>query len=171
MSEIQKPVEKNEMPLVALVGAPNSGKTTLYNWLTGSNAKAVNYPGSTVDYMKGELAHHWRQKKSLSYILDTPGTYSLQAKTEDELVTQKILTDSSSEVLPSQVVIVVDGTQLSRHLLLAEQIRMMGIPMVIAITMVDLLRAQKIELNLEPIRYHFNCPVLLVDGRLGGWKK
>lgn len=169
MSEVQKPLVDSLTPitpLVALVGAPNSGKTTLYNWLTGAHAKAVNYPGSTVDYMKGELAPRWKLGKA--FILDTPGTYSLNAKTEDELVTRRILTEASSELSPHHVIVVVDGTQISRHLLLAEQIREMNIPMVIAITMVDLLKTQNIELSLEPLRQHFKCPILLVDGRLGG---
>ncbi len=170
MSENQEHLVPSQIlsstPLVALVGAPNSGKTTLYNWLTGAKAKAVNYPGSTVDYMKGELAPHW--KKNKAFILDTPGTYSLHAKSEDELVTQKILMNATADLDPHYVIVVLDGTQLSRHLLLAEQIRQMGTPMVLAITMADLLRSQKIELNLEPLKKHFNCPVMLVDGRLGG---
>ena len=170
MSETQEPLVDGHViqniPLVALVGAPNSGKTTLYNWLTGANAKAVNYPGSTVDYLKGELAAHWKQNKS--FVLDTPGTYSLHAKSEDELVTQKILTSTSDDLTPSYVIVVLDGTQLNRHLLLAEQIRQMGMPMVLAITMADLLRSKNIELNLEPLKKHFKCPVMLVDGRLGG---
>lgn len=184
MSEIQNPVkdgvqgsrkilprenqseEVARVPVVALVGAPNSGKTTLYNWLTGSQAKAVNYPGSTVDYMKGELAQHW--KKSQAFVLDTPGTYSLQAKSEDEMVTQKIILRQNPDALPDHVVVVLDGTQLARHLVLAEQVRETGLSMVLAITMADLLRSQDISLNLEPLRQHFRCPVLLVDGRLGG---
>ncbi len=157
---------QHSTPLVALVGAPNSGKTTLYNWLTGAHAKAVNYPGSTVDYLKGELAPHWKQEKV--FILDTPGTYSLNAKTEDEVVTQKILIETGSDLAPHHVVVVMDGTQLSRHLLLAEQVREMKIPMVIAITMADLLRAQQIELNLKPLEEYFQCPIILIDGRLGG---
>ena len=170
MSEVQN-LGSNEStqlvsPLIALVGAPNSGKTTLYNWLTGANAKAVNYPGSTVDYMKGELAHHWKQKKA--FVLDTPGTYSLHAKSEDELVTQKILTQVGTELIPDHVVVVMDGTQLNRHLLLAEQIHQLGIPMVLVITMADLLKTENIDLSLEPLKKHFDCPVLLVDGRLGG---
>ncbi len=170
MSEVQSPlVEKKqtyEAPLVALVGAPNSGKTTLYNWLTGAHAKAVNYPGSTVDYMKGELAHHW--KKNKINVLDTPGTYSLQAKSDDELVTQKILSSFDHELNPNYVVTVLDGTQLARHLILAEQIKLTGLPMLLAITMADLLKSQSIELDLEPLKKHFNCPVILIDGRLGG---
>lgn len=150
---------------IALVGAPNSGKTTLYNWLTGSNAKAVNYPGSTVDYMKGSLARHWGPQ---AHVVDTPGTYSLQAKTEDELVTKKILTDPQFDLHPERVVVVIDGTQINRHLLLAEQVRILGIPMIIAVTMVDLLKSQGLKLNLEPLKKHFNCPVVQVDGRLGG---
>jgi ferrous iron transport protein B len=166
MSNVQDLNLEASAAIVALVGAPNSGKTTLYNWLTGAHAKAVNYPGSTVDYMKGELAPHWKQKKT--FILDTPGTYSLHAKSEDEVVTQKILVEKNKELSPHQVVVVLDGTQLSRHLLLAEQVRLMGIPMVLAITMADLLSSKKVVLNLDPLKEHFNCPILLVDGRLGG---
>lgn len=155
--------------LIALIGTPNSGKTTLYNWLTGAQAKAVNYPGSTVDYMKGEVAHHW-DLKNIS-VLDTPGTYSLHAKSEDELVTQKILIEPREGLAPDRVVVVIDGTQLNRQLLLADQVKSLGLPMIIAITMADLLRKQDIELNLEPLKNYFQCPVLLVDGRLGGGVK
>lgn len=150
---------------VALVGAPNSGKTTLYNWLTGAHARAVNYPGSTVDYLKGSLASHWGPR---AQIIDTPGTYSLQAKTEDEAVTQKILTDPKFELHPERVVVVMDGTQLRRHLLLAEQVRGLGLPMILVVTMVDLLKSKGLSLSLEPLQEHFQCPVVLVDGRLGG---
>lgn len=150
---------------VALVGAPNSGKTTLYNWLTGSHAKAVNYPGSTVDYLKGSLASHWR---ATATVVDTPGTYTLQAKTEDELVTKKILTDPQFELKPDRIIVVIDGTQIRRHLLLAEQVRVLGLPMVIVVTMLDLLKSQKLSLNLEPLKKHIEAPVIAVDGRLGG---
>lgn len=150
------------------MGAPNSGKTTLYNWLTGAHAKAVNYPGSTVDYLKGHLASHWRLK---AQVIDTPGTYSLQPKTEDEAVTRKILMDPEFPHHPDRVVVVVDGTQLARHLMLAEQIKSLGIPMILVVTMVDLLRSKGLKLDIEPLKDHFKCPVLPVEGRLGGGLK
>lgn len=150
---------------IALVGAPNSGKTTLYNWLTGSHAKAVNYPGSTVDYMKGELSNHWNAKAD---VIDTPGAYSLQAKSEDESVTKTILTDPKFSLHPDKVVVVLDGTQIQRHLLLADQVKNLGLPMVIAVTMADLLSSKGVQINPKPLEDYFNCPVVLIDGRLGG---
>lgn len=145
-----------------LVGPPNSGKSTLYNWLTGSSAKVVNYPGSTVDYMSGPLASHWGSEKF--EIIDSPGTYSLHPKSEDEEVTLKLLKEKKADV----VILVLDPTQLSRHLVLALQVQRMGYPMMIVLTMKDLLNRQNIRLQLSSLEAQFQCPLYLIDGKLGG---
>lgn len=145
-----------------LVGPPNSGKSTLYNWLTGSSAKVVNYPGSTVDYMSGPMASHWGDEKF--EIIDSPGTYSLHPKSEDEEVTLKLLKEKKADV----VILVLDPTQLSRHLVLALQVQRMGYPMMIVLTMKDLLSRQSIKLQLSPLEVQFQCPLYLIDGKLGG---
>lgn len=152
-----------------MVGAPNSGKTTLYNWLTNSKFKTVNYPGATVEYSLGHLALHWQNSASGDFmVVDTPGIYSLQPKSLDEVVTLKVLYDNPSVGKIDGVVVVVDGTQLARHLLLAEQIKETGFPMVLAVTMSDLLTKQKIEIDQAFLAQRFGCEVVLVDGLLGG---
>jgi ferrous iron transport protein B len=124
-----------KIPSVALVGAPNSGKTTLYNWFTGSNFKTVNYPGATVEYSLGKLAVHLRTgADEQMWVMDTPGTYSLHPKSADEEVTIKALYENPELGRADLIVVVVDGTQMSRHLQLAMQIRETGFPMVIALT-------------------------------------
>ncbi|RYZ84011.1 MAG: ferrous iron transporter B, partial [Proteobacteria bacterium] len=168
----QSAIVGTKVPSVALVGAPNSGKTTLYNWLTGSNYKTVNYPGATVEYSLGRLAPHLRQTDDESLlVMDTPGTYSLHPKSADEEVTLKALYENPDLGRADAVIVVVDGTQMSRHLQLAKQIRETGFPMVIALTMADLLRKQSIHPQFELLEREFQCPVISFDGLLGGGLK
>ncbi len=143
--------------VVALVGAPNSGKTTLYNWLTKSQYKTVNYPGSTVDYAVGTLAGD-----SEIQIIDTPGTYSLFPKSQDEQVTHDVLFAGTLGV--RRVILVCDGTQIERHLLIGYQLQQAGISFVVAVTMNDLLVKNKIPLNLNFIRKEFDFSFVLFDG-------
>ncbi len=150
---------------IALIGAPNSGKTTLYNWLTGSKFKTVNYPGATVEYSLGKLAPHLGIGPM---VMDTPGTYSLHPKSADEVVTLKALYQNPQLGVVSGIVIVVDGTQLNRHLLLAEQVQEAGFPMVLAVTMADLLSKEGFNLDVEFLSNRYQCKVLLFDGLLGG---
>lgn len=157
---------------VALVGAPNSGKTTLYNWLTGSNFKTVNYPGATVEFSIGHLAPHLRTQQDESlFVVDTPGTYSLHPKSADEEVTIRALYENPRIGHADAVIVVVDGTQLSRHLQLVQQTKQTGFPMVVVVTMSDLLRKQNIHMSLDLLEKAFQCPVLAFDGLLGGGLK
>lgn len=153
---------------IGLVGAPNSGKTTLYNWLTGSRFKTVNYPGATVEYSLGKLAPHLGEGL---LVMDTPGTYSLHPKSADEEVTLKALYHNPELGAVSGIVVVLDGTQLDRHLLLALQVKATGFPMVVAITMADLLRKEGIEIDMDYLRKTLGCPVVQFDGLLAGGLK
>lgn len=150
-----------------LVGPPNSGKSTLYNWLTGSLAKVVNYPGSTVDYMTGDLAAHWGAHQKVQ-VMDSPGTYSLHPKSEDEEVTLKLLKSTQKNTKADAVIMVLDPTQLSRHLVLALQVSRLGYPMILVITMKDLLEKQNIQIQTDVLKKQFGAQVFLVDGKLGG---
>lgn len=150
--------------IIALVGAPNSGKTTLYNWLTGSKFKTVNYPGATVEYSIGSMAARFGDD---FLFMDTPGTYSLHPKSADEIVTLKALYNPEID-RPEGVIVVVDGTQLSRHLLLAQQIYETQFPRIVVVTMSDLLRKQGLQLDLQVLSAAFKCEVVLFDGLLGG---
>ncbi|QDK47477.1 ferrous iron transporter B [Bdellovibrio sp. ZAP7] len=150
---------------MALVGAPNSGKTTLYNWLTGSRFKTVNYPGATVEYSLGKLAPHLGTG---ILAMDTPGTYSLHPKSADEVVTIKSIYENPEFGEATAIVVVLDGTQLSRHLQLALQVKETGFPMIVVITMADLLRKEGIEIDMEYLRKTLECPVIQFDGLLAG---
>jgi len=155
---------------IALVGAPNSGKTTLYNWLTNSRFKTVNYPGATIEYSLGRLADRYlKDSKGEDYpVMDTPGTYSLFPKSADEEVTLKALYDHPLMGPAGKVILVVDGTQIARHLLMAQQLKEAGFSFVIAVTMADLLRKNKIELDLSVLEKEFQTKVIAIDGVLGG---
>lgn len=154
----------------ALVGTPNSGKTTLYNWLTGSKSKTVNYPGSTVEYSQGGLRSQLLEKfdgPELSFI-DTPGVYSLVPKSEDEQVTHDVLFNSQRKIENvNGVIVVIDATQLSRHLFLAKQIMESGYPAIFVMTMRDLIESEESQLNLEIFQKEISQNVILFDGILG----
>ncbi|WII70927.1 ferrous iron transporter B [Bdellovibrio sp. 22V] len=156
---------------IALVGAPNSGKTTLYNWLTGSRFKTVNYPGATVEFSLGKLASHLNPQNHDVQVMDTPGTYSLHPKSADEWVTLRSLYENPKLDQVDGVILVVDGTQISRHLQLVMQLRETGFPMIVVITMADLLRKEGIEIDMEYLRKTLGCPVLQFDGLLAGGLK
>src|SRR5690554_1571605 len=115
---------------IALVGNPNSGKTSLFNQLTGLNQKVGNYPGVTVDKRSGTIK---LPNQELCELIDLPGTYSLSSKSEDEKVVQDILLNPKSTAFPDLVILVVDGTNLARNLFLASQVIEMGIPTIMAI--------------------------------------
>lgn len=149
-------------PTIALVGSPNSGKTTLFNWLTGSKFKTVNYAGSTVDTHKGRSLEVYGETMD---VLDTPGIYSLQPHGRDEEVTLETLT-TYPEL--GAVVVVVDGTQLNRQLYLVRQIQELAFPMVLAVTMMDLVKQAGRRLDLNKLSELVDAPVVAVDGRLGG---
>ncbi|MBM3274019.1 MAG: 50S ribosome-binding GTPase, partial [Candidatus Sericytochromatia bacterium] len=133
-----KPTASGSKPLlIALVGPPNSGKTTLYNALTGSRFRTVNYPGATVEYSVGDALP---QLGLSAQILDSPGLSSLNAHSPDEEVTIRALFSHPRLGTPDLVVVVADASQLSRHLYLAQQIIASGFRTVVAVTMVDMLQ-------------------------------
>lgn len=155
---------------VALVGAPNSGKTTLYNWLTNSHFRTVNYPGATIEYSLGKLAeryHSFLAGESF-LVMDTPGTYSLFPKSADEEITVKAIFHHPEMTHAGKIILVVDGTQMRRHLLMAKQLQEAGFSFVIALTMSDLLKKNKIELDLRILEKEFQTKVIPIDGLLGG---
>lgn len=150
---------------IALVGSPNSGKTTLFNWLTGASFRAVNYAGSTVDCHRGSSLPVYGSK---THVLDTPGIYSLRPHGPEEEITLKTLTEDASV---RAVIVVIDGTQLNRQLYLVRQIQTLGVPMVIAVTMMDLVKRSGRSVNLSRLSELTGAKVLSVDGRLGGGVK
>src|ERR1700742_4939425 len=154
-------VKKNNIH-IALVGNPNSGKSSLFNALTGLNQKVGNFPGVTVDKKMGksELA------KGLSVnIIDLPGTYSLYPKRGDEWVTYKVLLGQDPSVRPDMVVLLVDASNLKRNLLFCSQIIDLKIPVVIALTMMDLAGQKGIEIDLDGLERELGIPVVAVNPR------
>lgn len=149
---------------VALVGQPNSGKTTLYSWLTGSKFKSVNYPGATADCSVG--ISHKRYGDPVAMI-DTPGTYSLSPKAPDEEVTIEALFNRRLNREIHGLIVVLDSTQLDRQLFLAEQIKQTGYPFVLVLTMEDLTRKNGFAVDKSLLETHFGVKVVLTEGRLG----
>lgn len=153
----------------ALVGSPNSGKTTLYNWLTGSNSKTVNYPGSTVEYNVGSLRKQLSERINGAdvTIVDTPGVYSLTPQSEDEQVTHDVLYTQNKIQQLNGVIVVMDATQLSRHLMIAKQIVDSNYATIFVITMRDLIEKEASEIQLQDLKNELGANVILFDGILG----
>lgn len=136
---------------VALAGNPNSGKTSLFNELTGANQSVGNWPGVTVERKEG----HYRKDKSL-VIQDLPGIYSLAPYTPEEVVARNYLLKER----PDAIINVVDGTNLERNLYLSLQLMDLGIPVVIALNMMDVLKKQKKEVNFAKLAYGLGVEVV-----------
>ena len=155
-----------------LIGAPNSGKTTLYNWLTGSKHKTVNYPGATIEFSKGELKPELIEKFKIKnfdkyVIYDTPGIYSLSPKSADEEVTYRILTEQTLFQIDLALVI-IDATQLNRQLLICSQLNEMKIPYQMIFTMNDVSRLEGLNISESEIQNEFSQnQILHFDGLLG----
>ncbi len=147
------------------VGAPNSGKTTLYNWVTGSRYKTVNYPGATVDFAVGKPLGVYKVDFD---VYDTPGIYSLSPKTSEEDVTCDILFNGKVVNKNKVIVAVVDATHFTRQILLADHLIESGFNVIIAVTMVDLLKKEGFSIDIEALSDHMKVPVVGIDGQLGG---
>ncbi len=146
-----------------LVGSPNSGKTTLFNRLTGLSAKTVNYPGSTVDLHMGRLSAALGGAALVPVnVIDTPGVYSLVARSPDEAVTVRALCEREADV----IVAVMDATQLSRQLALARQLKKFGeaskTPVVLALTMLDILEKSGESVDLARLESEIGIPAIAV---------
>jgi ferrous iron transport protein B len=161
MSEIAAPAR------VALVGNPNSGKTALFNALTGSRQKVANYPGVTVERKEGLAV----TPAGLSVrLIDLPGTYSLRARSLDEIVTRDIVLGRlDSEETPGLLVCVADSTNLRIALRLALELKRVGRPMILALNMFDIARHRGFEIDLDRLSTELGIPVVAsVAVRRGG---
>src|SRR5690554_3568911 len=147
---------------IALVGNPNSGKTSLFNQLTGLNQKVGNYPGVTVDKRSGTIK---LPNEEICELIDLPGTYSLSSKNDDEKVVQDILLNPNSAAFPDLIIIVVDGTNLTRNLFLASQLIEIGIPSIISINMVDIVEKAGDQLKIREISDYFDVPTTAISAR------
>ena len=149
---------------VALVGNPNTGKSTLFNSLTGLNQKIGNFPGVTVDKKTGYTT---LSDGRTAEIVDLPGTYSLYPKSQDESIVFSILADKANPLKPDLVVVILDATNLKRNLLLYTQVADLKIPVVIALNMMDLAKKSGININIDLFSKKLGVPVIPVAARKG----
>ncbi len=143
---------------IALAGNPNCGKTTLFNLLTGSNQFVGNWPGVTVEKKEGKLKNH-----EDVIIVDLPGIYSLSPYTLEEVVARKFLVNER----PDAIINLVDGTNLERNLYLTTQLTELGIPVVIAINMMDVVEKRGDKINIEILSKKLGCNVVEISALKG----
>lgn len=167
-------------PVIALAGAPNVGKSTLFNGLTGLHATTGNWPGTTVDVSRGR----WRIRPDDTVcacdacdgacgarvagefnLVDLPGAYSLDPLSPDEALTRHLLLDAPASERPDLVVVAVDAAHLARSLYLVCQLREQPLRVVVALTMVDVAAASGIEVDSYALSDALGCPVVVVDPR------
>lgn len=148
----------NPAPLVALVGNPNAGKSALFNALTGARQKVGNYPGVTVERHAGRMALPDGRPVEL---LDLPGTYSLEPSSPDERVTRDVVTGAQAgERLPDAIIVVVDASNLDNHLRFTLQLIALGLPIVIALNMIDLAERDGLTLDPAALSHELGVPVI-----------
>jgi len=147
---------------IALVGNPNSGKSSLFNALTGLNQKVGNFPGVTVDKKTGD----WKLDNELnSTIIDLPGTYSLYPRRADEWVAYRVLMNADEDIRPDMILLVADASNLKRNLLFCSQIIDLKVPVVVALSMMDIARKKGIEVDVAGLERELGVPVVVVNPR------
>ena len=147
---------------VALVGNPNTGKSTLFNTLTGLNQKIGNFPGVTVDKKTGFCQLPDGRNAE---IIDLPGTYSLYPKSQDEAIVFSILADKANPLSPDLLVVILDATNLKRNLLLYTQVADLKIPVIIALNMMDLAKKSGISIDIDLFAKKLGVPVVPMSAR------
>ena len=144
---------------IALAGNPNTGKTTIFNYLTGSSQHTGNWPGKTVERKEGV----WRHGHDIFHIVDLPGTYSLSAFSAEEIIARDFIVEGH----PDAVIVVVDATNLERNLYLALQILEMTPHVVLALNMMDAARAQGLTIDVKTLSQQLGIPVVPMTARTG----
>lgn len=147
---------------IILAGNPNSGKSSLFNALTGLNQKVGNFPGVTVDKKTGNAQLN---ATLAAHIIDLPGTYSLYPKSADELVAYNVLLQPHNSEKPDIIVVVADATNLKRSLLLCTQIMDLRYPVVLALTMIDIAKQQGMQVNTEQLSAEMGISVVSINPR------
>ena len=153
---------KKEKLHIALVGNPNSGKSSLFNCLTGLHQKVGNFPGVTVDKKTGTTL---LAGKLAAEVIDLPGTYSLYPRRQDEWVSYKVLLKQDATVSADVIVAVADASSLKRNLLFCTQIIDLKVPVVIVLTMMDLARRKGIKIDIAALERELGVPVVAVNPR------
>ncbi|MES2416611.1 MAG: ferrous iron transport protein B [Bacteroidota bacterium] len=147
---------------IALVGNPNTGKSTLFNLLTGLNQKIGNFPGITVDKKVGFCK---LSMGKTAEIVDLPGTYSLYPKSKDESIVFQVLADKHNPSHPDVVVLVADATNLRRNLLLYSQVADLGLPMLLVLNMTDMAKKEGININVDKLSQRLGVQVVAISAR------
>ena len=140
---------------IAIAGNPNSGKTTLFNALTGARQQVGNWPGVTVERIEGTYEHDGAQ----AHVTDLPGIYSFSAYSVDETLAREHILESKPDV----VVNIVDATNVERNLFLTTQLLEMKVPVVVALSMMDVARKRRIRIEVEHLARHLGCPVIPIS--------
>ncbi len=144
---------------LALAGNPNAGKTTIFNALTGARQHVGNWPGVTVEKKEGSVRHNGRE----IHVVDLPGTYSLTAYSLEEIIARSFIIES----LPEVVIDVVDASNLERNLYLAVQLLEMGVPIVIAMNMIDVAESRRVSIDVDKLSQLLGAPVVPTNGKKG----
>ena len=147
---------------IALVGNPNSGKSSLFNVLTGLNQKVGNFPGVTIDKKTGQCTIG---EKLTATIIDLPGTYSLYPKRADEWVAYKVLLQQDEDIKPDMILLVADASNLKRNLLFCSQIIDLKIPVVVALSMIDLAKHKGTEIDINGLERELGVQVVTINPR------
>ncbi len=152
-------------PLLLLIGNPNTGKTTLFNRLTGQNARIGNYPGITVERRSGDLTLHTNGAPRVVEVVDVPGAYSLSARSAEEQIALSAVLGWAKNPRPDLCVVVVDAGQLARNLYLVTQLLELDVQVVVALNMIDEVRDN--PPNAGELSRFLGVPVVATDGRHG----
>lgn len=147
---------------IALVGNPNTGKSTLFNVLTGLNQKIGNFPGVTVDK---KIGYSELPDGRTAEVIDLPGAYSLYPKSQDESIVFSVLADRDSDLNPDLIVVVLDATNLKRNLLLYTQVADLKIPVVVALNMIDMAKKANIIIDIDALAQKLGVPVIPISAR------
>jgi len=151
-------------PVIAVIGNPNTGKSTLFNALTGLKQKTANYPGVTVERHTGTLQLGGREIS----LVDLPGTYSLAAQSPDEMIAIDVLLGHVEDLSsPQAILVVVDATNLRRNLFLATQLAELGLPLVIALNMLDVAAANGVQVDAARLAHRLDATVVPVVATTG----
>ncbi|GAA0891908.1 ferrous iron transport protein B [Fulvivirga kasyanovii] len=157
-------MSKSDIPKIALVGNPNSGKSSLFNHLTGLNQKIGNFPGVTVDKKTGycKLDDHTKAE-----IVDLPGTYSIYPNSTDEKIVYDILGNKADPLHPDIVVVIVDASNFKRNLLLFTQIHDLNIPCILVLNMMDIVEKTGLAIDAHKLSAELGVPVIPMKARKG----
>ena len=147
------------MKRIALVGMPNAGKSTLFNRMSGANAKVANWPGVTVELLSSKLL----LAGEIAELIDLPGIYDLHGFSDDEQVVRHFLCNNSLDL----VIIVASATQIDRQLTLALQLKSLGLPAVVILNMADEAKKLGISINTKQLGEELGYPAILISAKYG----